>query len=235
MASVVAALVLGGCNLAIGVDVEVAADGSGTLEVAFRLDEELSASLEADGFDPTFGLDELARSGTEWDVDVNGGSSTTVRLRAPFSGADALADRVAELNAGIDVTEDGSLLDELTVGVEPDGRVVATGRATLVVPATTGATGDGVVFDGDDLRALLEAEGTDILLAEVRFRMPGPVEASNADRIDGDTAIWLLEPFETRELRAEATPSTDRTGLLIAAGVLLGIVVGVGVSLLRRP
>jgi len=230
----VAAFVLAGCNLAIGVDVVVHADGSGVLELAFRLDEELAGSLEADGFDPTFGLDQLEETGTDWNVDVDRGGGMTVRVSAPFADQASLDARVAELNEGIDVAEDGSLLDALEVTVLPDDRVRVTGTATLMIPASTGATGDGVVFDGDDLRTMLESEGADVLLAEVRFRMPGPVEDTNADEVDGNLATWTLALDETRELSAEARPSEDRTVLLVAAVAAVGLAAGIVLSRMRR-
>ncbi|MDX1512082.1 MAG: hypothetical protein R3249_12095 [Nitriliruptorales bacterium] len=225
-----AALLASACNLAIGVDVTIGADGSGRLELAFRLDEELTSSLEADGFDPTFGVDALADAGSDWSVDVDRGDALTVRVSAPFADQVELDDRIQELNAGIDVTEDGSVLDALEVEVLADGRVRVTGAATLVIPASTGAEGDGVVFDGDDLRALIDESGDEVFLAEFRLRMPGPVEATDADVVDGNLAVWRLPIDQTRQFTAEATPSDDRTLLLgaaiglvaLAAGILLG-------------
>ena len=229
-----AALLASACNLALGVDITIGADGSGRLEVAFRLDEELTSSLEADGFDPTFGIDALEEAGGDWSVDVDRGNALTVRVSAPFADQADLDRRVAELNAGIDVAEDGSVLDELRVEVLADERVRVTGTATLVIPASTGATGDGVVFDGEDLRALLEESGDDLFLAELRVRMPGPVAMSDADVVDGNLAVWRLPLDQTRHFSAEATPADDRTLLLVAAVGLVALAAGTLVGMRRR-
>src|SRR5690606_8125059 len=155
----------------VGVDVRVDADGSGALELSFRLDEALAASLEADGFDPAFGFEQLRDVAPGWNVDVDRGDGLLVRVRAPFADPAELAARVQALNDQVDVVEDGAILDSLRVDVADDGLVTVAGEATLVLPATTGASGDGVVFDGEDLRALLDEHGEDVFRAEVRVQM----------------------------------------------------------------
>lgn len=229
-----AAVVLAGCNLAVGVDVAVNADGSGELELAFRLDEQLAASLEADGFDPAFGFDQLENAAPEWRVEVDRGDGVEVRVRAPFADQAELDQRVTALNDQVDIVEDGAILGALRVDVADDGLVTVAGEATLVLPATTGATGDGVVFDGDDLRALLAEQGEQVLRAEVRVRMPGPVLDSNADTVEGSTATWTLEIDETTSLEASAQPEPDRKLQLALAVALAGFVVGVAIARMRR-
>lgn len=234
IAALLGAVLLAGCNLAVGVDVTVNADGSGRLELAFRLDEELAASLEADGFDPSFGFDRLDEAASGWAVDVDRGDGLEVRVRAAFDDQVELDERVRALNDQVEVIEDGAILDSLQVDVAEDGLVSVAGEATLVLPATTGATGDGVVFDGDDLRALLDEQGEDIFRAEIRVRMPGPVLDSNADVVDGRTATWVLAVDETTSLEASAQPDPDRTLLLVLAVGLVGLVVGAAFGLARR-
>jgi hypothetical protein len=221
------------CQVAVGTDVTVAADGSGRLAITVALDEDLTRSLELDGLDVFASLDELPDDWTSERREVGGG--LTITLAAPFTNAGGLSARVAELRDGLDA-DDPLLIDRLDLQVAADGSATLTGRAGFSPPSSTGLEGAGVQFDGDALAALLAEHGDEVLRIDLRVAFPGSVTDTNADRVDGSVATWRLPVTEMQDVHASSqAPSGPQPWLLIAAVALLGLAIGaVAVLLLRR-
>lgn len=229
---VAVAVLAAGCQVRLGTDVTVAADGSGRLALTAALDQELAASLAADGFDPFGMLEDLPEG---WDVErsqPDGGQAVTVAT--DFAGPEALADRVAQLQDGLD-REDPLLLEEVDLEVGEDGSASFTARAGLRPPGSTGLEGAGVRFDGEDLAVLLSERGDEVVRVDLRVSLPGAVVDGNADVVDGATATWNLPVTELVEVRAASEPPVDRTWWIVGAAALVGLAVGWAVrGLLRR-
>lgn len=220
------------CQVRVGTDVSVAADGSGRVAVTVALDEDLATSLTTDGFDPFSGLEELPDGWTVERSQPDGGQAVTVT--ADFVDPQGLTERVAQLQDGLD-DEDPQLLDDLTLTVAEDGSATLRGRAGFRPPSSTGMRGVGVRFDGEDLAALLADRGDEVLRVDLRVTMPGPVVDGNADEVDGGTATWHLPVTELVEVRVASDPPTDRTWWIVGGAVLVGLVGGfVGLGVVRR-
>lgn len=225
----VLAVLLAGCQVSVAGDVTVSEDGSGRLQLLVAVDEELSASLAEDDIDPFAGLEELPDG---WQVERDGERAVTVS--ADFASPEGLAQRVQQLQGGLD-GEDPMVLDHLDLTVEDDGAARLEGWAGFRPPSSTGLRGAGVSFDGDDLRALLEERGDEVLRVDLRVAMPGRVVDSNADEVDGSLATWHLPVTELAQVRvASEPPSLLQQWLPVAVGALVGLAVGVLVVRLVR-
>lgn len=226
------ALLAAGCQVRVATDVGVDQDGSGRLAVTVALDEELATSLTADDFDPFAGLESLPDGWSVERSEPDGGLAATVA--ADFADPAGLSQRVSQLAEGLD-EEDPLLLEDVDLQVDEDGSARLSGRAGLRLPSSTGLDGGGLAFDGDDLRALVEERGAEVLRVDLRVSMPGPVVDGNADEVDGGTATWQLTPGDDLvAVEVVSDPPSSRTWQLVAAGVV-GVVVGfLGLSLVRR-
>jgi hypothetical protein len=226
------AVLASACQVRVGTEVAVGRDGDGRLAVTIALDEELLASLDADDLDPFAGLDELPEP---WSVDrraEDGGEALT--FTAPFADPAGLAQRVADLQDGLD-DDDPVLLDGVELAVAGDGSATFDGLAGFRPPSSTGFDGDGVIaFDGDALEALLEDRGDEVMRVDLRVTLPGPIVDTNADEVDGATATWQLPTTELVEVRAVGDPPVDRTWWVVAGAAVLGLALGVVVTGLRR-
>jgi len=227
------AMLASACQVAVGTDVTVAADGSGQLSLTVALDGDLTRSLELDGLDVFASLDELPDDWTSERRDVDGGLVVTVA--APFADPAGLSGRIAELRDGLDA-DDPVLIDHLDLQVAADGSATLSGRAGFSPPSSTGLEGAGVQFDGDALAALLAEHGDEVLRIDLRVAFPGPVASTNADQVDGSVATWRLPVTQMQDINATSqAPSGLQTWVLVAAVALLGLVIGlVAVRLLRR-
>ena len=226
---VLLALAASACQVRVGTDVAVGEDGSGRLALTVALDEELAASLGADEIDPFAGLDTLPEG---WEVQREGARQVTVT--AGFDQPAGLADRVAQLQDGID-EQDPVVLQDASLEVAEDGSARFRARAGFRPPGSTGLQGAGVQFDGQDLAALLAERGDEVMRVDLRVTLPGPVVDGNADAVDGRTATWNLPVTELVEVRAAGGPASDRTWWLVGAAALLGLALGwIAVALWRR-
>lgn len=226
------ALAASACQVRVGADIAIDADGAGRVALTVALDQELTASLAADGFDPFAGLEELADGWTASREQVDGGQAITVT--SEFDDPAGLTARVADLADGIDA-EDPLILDDVAVVIDQDGNATFTGRAGFRPPSSTGLRGAGVTFDGDDLAAMLAERGDEVMRVDLRVTMPGPVVDSNATTVDGATAVWQLPVTDLVEVRAVSEPAPSRLPWILAGAAVLGLVIGViGASALRR-
>jgi hypothetical protein len=183
----VLALLTSACQLSLATDIGVAPDGSGTLELAVAVDEELGRLLADAGVDLTLGLEDADAVATDWEVEQTPrGDGREVRLRTSFEEPAELGALVAELHAGL-TEDDPAILEDVVLAVDDDGRVTFRARAGLDLPTTAGASGTGVTFDAEDLEDVLARDGGSAVRYDLRLTLPGrPVEH------DADARTWLL-------------------------------------------
>jgi hypothetical protein len=198
-AAVVAAVALlcSACQLRVAVDVDVDRHGGGTLAVALAADEELQARAAEAGADP---LEELAAAaallrGDGWRTsDEIDEGVRTVTLSSPFDDPadfDALAGELAEALAA----DEAALLEPLRLRLEPDA-IRLDGGAAL---QPTAAVADYGYRPRQVVRLLRR---TAALRYDVTVTLPGEVTATNADRRDGSTLTWVVEPGESVTIEA---------------------------------
>lgn len=207
-AALLAAVALGasGCRLGVTTAADIAVDGSARVEVALRLDGALRVELDRLDVDPTLDLDvALADDGTwrrERSDDADGG--LVLRFVRDVEDPDALEAALRELAAGL-TEDDPALLVDLDVAVARGGAVEITGTAGVRAPSTAGALADGIPVgpSGEDLAALAAR----MVDARLVLTLPGPVERSDADRVDGRTLTWELPVGGVRPVRASGGPA----------------------------
>jgi len=233
LALLAVAIVLSACQVRVASDIGVNADGSGTLALTVAIDRELWESLTADGFDPFADVAPLADSGWTATVEPDDGGQR-LALQTDFATPGELAVRVAELNTGL-AEEDPRILDAPVLTVTEDTATLRM-QAGLVPPSSTGVEGATIEFDGDALAELLATRGTEVFRHDLRVTMPGPIDATDADEVDGRTAVWNLPADGMRDVTVNATVGPSNRTLLVAlaAGVLTLALVGVTVAVVRR-
>ena len=225
-------LLASACQLRLGLDVALDAAGGGVLELAVVLDGELRTLLEEAGFDPTLGLADLDDRAEGWEsaqTETDGGLE--LRFVAPFPDPDGFASLTGRLHAALG-PEDGRLFRELGVTVEDDGGVAFRGEVGLVPPEVPGATGVGVEFDEDDLRALLDERGDELVRYELRVTLPAPPAEHDADRVDGASLTWDAPVGRLRAVSARSFPPPGTDPLLVGA-VAVTAAIAAGVVVLR--
>ncbi len=229
------ALLASACQLRLATDVDVHRDGSGHLELRVAVDQELRAQLTDAGFDPTLGLDDAAAAAPDWTVETteeDGG--LTVSFGADFATPDDLSRLVADLQSSLG-DEDAALLRDVSLQVDDDGSARFRARAGLLLPTSPGVQGDGITFDGEDLRALLATDGQRLVRDDLRLTLPGDASSATADETRGRTLVWHLPIGEQASISATGAPPSAWPWLPAAAtfagALLLGVLV---VWLLRR-
>lgn len=214
-------VLLVGCQLRLGADVTIAADGSGRFELLVALDPELSDFLADAGVDPAEGIEELRASAPAWEIThEEGDGGQELRFGADFEDPQELSRLVDDLHAALD-PEDGRILDQVVVHRTSDGAVTFEAMAGLVPPSTVGASGSGVDVDGEDLLAFLDERGDEFVRYDLRVTLPAQPVSSDADEVDGRTLVWHLPVGEQRLVTARSAVPRDITWLL-AAGVGMG-------------
>lgn len=216
-------VLLVGCQLRLGADVTIAADGSGRFELLVALDPELSEFLADAGADPAEGIEELRASAPAWEIThEEGEGGQELRFGVTFDDPQELSRLVDDLHAALD-PEDGRILDQVVVHRTADGAVTFEAMAGLVPPRSIGASGSGVDVDGEDLLAFLDERGDEFVRYDLRVTLPAEPVASDADEVDGRTLVWRLPVGEQRQVTARSAVPRDVTWLLVA---------GVGVAAL---
>lgn len=231
----VLAVLASSCQLSLATDIAVAADGSGSLELAVAVDEELGRLLDDAGVDLTLGLEEADAAAPSWEVEeVARGAGREVRVRAAFAAPEELGRLVDELHAGLDA-DDPVVLDDVALVRDDEGGMAFEARAGLRLPTTAGASGTGVTFDADDLAAALERDGGSAVRYDLRLTLPGRPVDHDADARRGRTLTWDLPVGELRSVRATSAPPRDRTWLLVVATFVVSAAAAtVFVALARR-
>lgn len=240
--AVLAAVLLGACQVHGEVAIDVADDGSGTVEVRVTLDREAVRRLG----DPATAVrvDDLRAAG--WDVrEPEQGEDGAVTLigRRAFSGPDQLGPVLEEIG-GTDGVFSGVRLEV------DDG----FGSADYEFGATVHLTGSLEQFSDGELAAALDglplartpeelaAEGADDPRAatlEVSVGLPGGTPRTTGSIEDG-RATWTFPVTggeeTTEQIEVASTTSSGRTGQLVILAAVAGALALVAfvVGLLRR-
>jgi hypothetical protein len=233
-AVLLAALVLGavGCQLRVGVGVDVDRDGAGMLAVSVGADQELLAKAKQAKADPLGDLlaqrRQLAKAGWHMIEDTPVGGGREVRLATHFHSPEefnALANDLAKTLAAPEVR----LLEPFTLGVTHD-RITVTGAAGL--QPTSAITELGV----QPAEAVRLASEQGAVTYEVRVRLPGDVQTSTAPLQDRGTLVWTIRPGQRVKILAVGTrpPHLLLPVLAAVAGALAAAGVAVAAVLRRR-
>jgi hypothetical protein len=194
-------VVLGGCQMRVEQRFEVNDDGSGTIEVVTLFDEEAQELV-------TFGMGfeaivQDAPAGFEAAV-VEDGDLAGTAMSAEFSTLDEIRALTQELS------EEGGM---------GSVNVRQAGDAFIFQMALPD---EGLTVDGTDMADFADfgdfggVEGMDELNDAIQFRvvavLPGHIADSNADEVDGDTAVWTISMLSppTEMLFASSLPGSGR-------------------------
>lgn len=227
------------CQVRTAVTVDMADDGSGSVEVAVGLDAEAMErvpDLDGDGARAPADLAALVREddlvAVGWTVsepEVAGDGTTWLRVTRHFGTPDEAERVLAELTG-----PNGPLRD---LGVE---RATSFGRTRLAFRGTADLSGGLEAFGDDGLAMALDGEplGEDAADIETRIGQPlaDAVTFEITARLDGDDTTWSPRLGEGPVALAADTTSYDVPVLglaLVAVLSLLALVLVLGVRALR--
>jgi hypothetical protein len=205
--------------LEVDVNVEVADDGSGVVEVVIGVDPD---GLKRIGGDLSAALDVPALSDAGWVVDgpdVEADGYTRVRFRRTFADPDEADVIFGDIAADDGPFQDFSVREDssfaatewsFTGRVDFRGGLPGVGRGTEVDGEPLGATAEQIEAQlGESLSRLIQVR--------VGVRLPGDV-TSNATTKAGNGAVWQVG-FDDGAVDLEATGEEPRTARLVAVGV----------------
>lgn len=221
VAAVVLLVALAGCELRTEINIDVAEDGSGTVEVGAGVDDE-ALERRPDLLDD-LALDDLLATGwTASEPAKEADGLTWVRLRHDFARPEDVGPLVEEI-AG----ERGPFRD---FALRRDDSFASTAYAfSGVVDFSSGVTG---LTDDPELAEALEADPAEliedeigqaideVLQVRVAVRLPGDVE-SNAPTQASNGARWNPSVLEREEVELSATGTLDRTERYVWLAVAL--------------
>jgi hypothetical protein len=221
------AMVAGGCRLELDVNVDVASDGSGVVEVVVGLDADAVDKIGGDA-GVLVDVDDLEADG--WTVDgptADADGVTRLRIRQPFATPQEAARVFAEIAGDDGPFRDFAVTRERSFS---ETRVGFTGSVDL--SAGFGDGGLAPQVDGEplgdsveEIEAQLGDSLSRLIQVRVRSRLPGDV-SSNATTKADNGAVWQIG-FGEGSVDLEATGTQRRTSAL----VLVGLAVLVGVAL----
>ncbi|MGH8899169.1 MAG: LppM family (lipo)protein [Egibacteraceae bacterium] len=228
----VLALGITGCQLRVGVGVDVDRNGAGVLAVSVGADKELLTKAKEAGADPLGVLlaqsGQLAEAGWRVTEDTPVGGGRELRLSARFRSPEEFNALASDL-AGALAAPEVRLLEPLTLEVTDD-RITVTGAAGMQPADVITELG---VQPADAVR-LADEEAA--VAYEVRVRLPGDVRSSTATTQDQGTLVWEIRPGQQVEVRAVGTrPSRPLLPVLaVVAEALAAAGVAVAAALRRR-
>jgi hypothetical protein len=218
------ALVLSACQMRVEQRFEVNEDGSGTVKVVTLFDEEAQELV-------TFGMGfeaimQDAPAGFTAEV-VEDGDLAGTAMTADFSTLEEIPALTQEL------ADEGGM-----------GSVSVRNAGDAFIFQMT-LPDDGFTVDGNDLGdfgQFADLDGVGELNDAIQFRvvavLPGHIEDSNADEVDGDTAVWIISMLNPPAgmLYASSLPGSGQSipFLWILAGVAGVALLGLAVSSWRR-
>ncbi len=230
----VVALALSACNLDVRVQVEVADDGSGSVEVLATVDPAALARIGGD-LGAVLSLEELRADG--WTVEgptALADGSSTVRLSQRFDNAQGAATVFEDLTGvggpfqGFAVTRSQSLF-RTRWGFRG---TVDLGGDAAVPDVAPPVDGEAPAATFEELEQQLGDSLERLIRVRVGVRLPGDVR-SNATTKAENGAVWQVG-FGGEPLELEATGRSTRTGVVALAVVLaLAVLVGLIVLLVR--
>jgi hypothetical protein len=231
---VVALLLVSGCRLDVVATAELERDGSGTLTLAFRLDDALLTELDRLAIDPTIEVMALSSELEDWELDrtVDEDAAITITLTRGFEDAAEMGDALRELFSGLS-DDDPALFVDLDLRIDPEGAAAVDGGLAFRPPTTIGAE-----LDGEPL-GLSSPELAELTAEMVRPRlevqMPGPIETHDADDVDGRTLRWDVPVGDSRTVSATSSAPGIYEEPWLWAAVAGGLaLVAIVVLLLRR-
>jgi hypothetical protein len=222
-------VLVAGCRTQVDVNIDLARDGSGTVEIVVGLDADALSKI---GGDFTSVLDSASLTAAGWSIDGPARESdgyTRVHLRHPFADP-AEAAGIFEQIAG-----DTGPFQHFRVSRDP-AFLETRWRFTGSVDFSGGLAGlgdDGVAptVDGEplgqtvsEIEAQLGQSLSRLLQVRIRARLPGDV-TSNATTKADNGAVWQVG-FGQGAVEMEATGAERRTSALVlaGAGIALGLV-----------
>jgi hypothetical protein len=229
---VLAAIVLGGCQMQVGLDTKVQADGSGTFGFRFAVDKELLDLMSQQGAssDDLFG--ELQKSlptdwKTEQGTDPNGTKWVTVS--AAFKNPEDLKKVLAGAGSGTNID-----LNSFTL-TQKKGFFSTKTEYALKLDMSSALSNMGSLGGGLG-QQLTPSIISSVLQFENRVTLPGSIKATNADKVEGSTAIWT--PQLTGAVEMTATSESVRWGIvvifIVIGVILIAIIVALIIVLMRR-
>lgn len=184
------------CRLELDVNVEVAADGSGAVEVVVGLDADAVDKVGGD-VAAVLEVDDLTAAGWEVDGPVEESDGyTRVRIRHPFatpSEADAIFEQIAGEDGpfqGFHIerrTPFAATTTEFTGRVDFSGGIEAFGDSGLAAQLDGEPIGQSV----EEIEAQLGESLSRLVQVRVRVRLPGEV-TSNATTKADNGAVWQV-------------------------------------------
>lgn len=222
-------LALSGCQLRLAVDVEVDRDGGGRLTVTLGADAELLERAEQAGADPLTDLAAALEDVEGWRVSEHSDDdgAREVSASARFRDPAAFATLTEELARGLSAPE-VNLLGPQTLEPNPE-QIMWSGTARLVPTEHVTELG----LQPED--AVRLAREHDAVRYTVAVTMPGELLSTTADEVDGNRAVWRVQPGEEVGLYALAERPPDRLPAILAGGLLGALVAAIaGWLLLRR-
>jgi hypothetical protein len=251
-APVIALIALGtvACEVRSSVDVEVADDGSGTVEVAVGLDADALGrlpDLTDDGTSDAADLTALARvddmRAAGWDVSgpATEDGMTWVRATKAFGTPDQAEEVLAEVTGPAGPLRDVALTRTTGFGetsfdfsgtLDLSGGLEAFGDAGLA----SALDGEPLGEDAAAIEARLGQPLADTFTLDLRLRLPGALDPGTGD-VEGGEVVWsprLGDP--ARSLEASSTQRSLPVLALAAVAVVAGVALMalVAVRLVRR-
>lgn len=224
------ALAASACQIRTDIELDIAADESGTIAFELGFDEEFRQLAASEGGE--FSADNLEGFGgdvpDDWTVeDFVDGEFAGTRFAVGF---ESLADLESKLRQ-IDSASDDPTADFFdTITVTRDGE---TFRFEATVAQLDDAVSDNAGFDfGIDPAQFL----SEVFLVRFVVTMPGAVTSHNADRIDGSTLVWEV-PLDgsNRTLTAVSGSSGEFPLLLLLVAIGgIGLLAALWVTVQRR-
>jgi len=225
------AVLLAGCQLRVGVDVDIEADGAGRLRVGVAADRALLRRAAEAGADPLVDVAtagrRLAPDGWVTTDQTAADGSRTVAIAVDFADPAELESLTADLSGALDADE-VRLLEPLQLTLTDD-EIQVTGGAGLV---PTRAVADYGLTRQRAVRLLRDSQALDY---RVHLHLPGDIVSTSAPVRDEATLTWPVTAGESVRITAVGTRPRPlwRVAAAGAVGGLLAVAV-LGLLVWRR-
>ncbi len=228
-------MLLTGCRLDLAGVVELERDASGVVAITIRMDDALLDELDDLAVDPTVEVTALVPQLDDWELERRVGEdrSITVTLARSFDHPSEVGEILRSLSSGL-AAEDPALVIDIDLSLDDEGEALLSGDVGFRPPQTIGAELDGESLgpSAEELRTLTE----ELVRPLLTVTLPGPIETSDADRVEGRTLTWAVPIDGVRTVSASSSaPGLHEQPWLWAVVVgLLVILAAVGLARRRR-